>query len=62
MRKRAVNLRVTTGKLEQGSQESGLAQEREDLSTWFADQFDVLIEKFKPTLTLDKRQLPTAPD
>jgi hypothetical protein len=58
MRKRAVNLRNATGKLEQGSEEPGLARERADLSTWFAYQFDVLIEKFKPTLTFDKRQLP----
>jgi hypothetical protein len=57
MRKRAVNLRSATGKLEQGSEEPGLAQERAHLSAWFVDQFDVLIEKFKPALTLDKRHL-----
>jgi hypothetical protein len=60
MRERAVNLHTVTRKLAgdmlpTGSEPSKLPQERADLSTWFAGQFDVLIETFKPhLLTPDK--------
>jgi hypothetical protein len=62
MRKRAVNLRIAAGRvadetLPPGPERARLAQQRSDLSTWFVAQFDVLIEKFKPTLALDKRHL-----
>lgn len=39
-----------------GSERSRMEMERQELTTWFIEQFDVLIEKFKPALTLDRRQ------
>jgi hypothetical protein len=65
MRDRAVKLQIAVGKLAnetlpEGSEWSELPKERADLSTWFVDQFDVLVEKFKPTLTLGKLQLASA--
>jgi hypothetical protein len=59
MRDRAVNLRAAAAKLSYqklpvGDERAALAKERAELSAWFVGQFDVLIEKFKPTLTLDK--------
>jgi hypothetical protein len=65
MRKRAVTLQITVGRLADPmfhpSEESTRASaQRADLSNWFFDQFDVLIEKFRPTLALDKRQMKLA--
>jgi uncharacterized ubiquitin-like protein YukD len=63
MRKRAVNLQIATRKLAnqmlpEGTERSDLAEERSNLSNWFVDQFDVLIEKFKPVLTFDTGHFP----
>jgi len=60
IRGKAVALHITVCKLADetlpiGEERTRLAAERADLSNWFVDQFNVLIEKFKPTLALDKR-------
>jgi hypothetical protein len=65
MLEQAVNLHIASERfvMPGDSERSELAKERADLSSWFVDQlFGVLIEKFKPDLTLDKRQLSTTPN
>jgi hypothetical protein len=62
IRGKAMNLHLTSLRLADetlpvGEERTRLARERADLSTWFVEQFHVLIEKFKPSLALDKRQL-----
>jgi hypothetical protein len=63
MRKRAVDLQIVvrrlTNEMTPAPDSSELPKKRSDLSKWFVEQFDVLIEKFRPTLTLDKGQLST---
>jgi hypothetical protein len=59
MRGNAVELHLTvlklTGETPLGEERNTLAASRAELSTWFVDQFDVLIDKFKSTLALDRR-------
>ena len=50
----ANNMLSTERALSVGPERNEAAKRRKDLSTWFVDQFDVLIERFKPFLALDK--------
>jgi hypothetical protein len=55
IRSRALRLRLVVARLAGdyvGDDRPSLAGERSELSTWFVEQFDVLVEKFRPFLAL----------
>jgi hypothetical protein len=63
IRKRAFRLRFVADRLNDkdgvlpiGNERSVLAQKEADLTNWFLEQFNVLIEHFRPFLTLDRRE------
>jgi hypothetical protein len=62
IRKKAFRLRFVYDRLNDkdsvlpvGDERSKLAQEEADLTNWFVEQFKVLIDHFKPFLTLEPR-------
>ncbi len=62
IRKKAIELQIAVARLRDpmfhpSEDRARVSAQRADLANWFFEQFDVLIEKFKPTLALDKRQL-----
>jgi hypothetical protein len=61
LRKHAVELQIVVERLRDptfhpSEERTRVSAQRAELANWFFNQFEVLIERFKPTLALDQHQ------